>query len=1361
MNDILDPFSQNSILYAPNPEDNRDDPTFFETVGASLGYQYDPIIEYISNQVKFRDEVDPNYFPLQDMEGYEEYESDLLFAQNAEHMAELKRAIDENVERRRVLAESSFGAHFFAGLADPINLVALPFGGAGVGLGRAFIRGGAGVATLQAGQEALRMPFDPLGTPEEAAINVGSAFVAGGLLVGAVSVPMTRRAKAYKATEKALGERHLAEQPDINTSFPEPTPERPLSQVQNWEIDAKVGSGEQVIPRLKEMTADLEQAVAEAEAKFASATTPENMKLAKAELDEAQAKLDEFSESVRKQEAEFYLFKAEAEQRQATQKQIDDVDNPYGIKKNLFTDSWAFQFLTTPVKRVLQDSEATDYAKQVLVKIVSDSGLSLNLNKFGLRVGPSVYQKAAIRDGEWVQVYDRARELYKAQYGKGKTILDYDIGTNITEAGKKVGLIPQENKTFYDWVTEVNIKRMKGEKPANEAEGQFMSDLEKYYKTWETRLDQTGLLGSAQFARRELTRLEGEKAILEARIEKLERSIDAKGDLNVPNGVTRLFNTKAKLAKIESQIEETTSAVDLFSKSVRPDFAEPFNPRYWRQDIIQDRRQEFFDILHRWYTENPYTYRLDEASNTWTQVTLPKDFESVAKRVNETIDKILGIRDVTDEGTAFYGYTKSKHFRHRDVDIPNSLVVDFIETNPISIMRAYTQKIAPQYEFRVQFGKDIDDVLDDVEDSLLANGMKTSRVNRMLRDIRHVNDRVQGTVIRDPDALSLKASVVLKDLAMLNYLGSAGFATLPDFAKIMMEHELGPVFKSLFATMSDHRVKLNVEEGRIAGEIIDILKGDAHLRHVEMMRNNPLNEGFTSKVRSGFFFLNGVAPMTTIFKKMDSMVRSHTLIDYSLKLAGKHPDGKTATDFEIEYLARYNITKTQAEEIANAPWDRTDGGLFLPNSREWLTGRQVSSNYIDLGGDTLVARYGAEFNISRVVTDPDEYAQARAKWGWSDDEQGVPLGHHNYAHEGGGVAYINMDKVADLFNAMKNMTAEQMAERNKAVREQIKGMKAGPKKTEKEIALMHREFRSNNADSFKTVKDLQDFVLLHEFMHGKFKRKKNESELAYEKRINREALKRFKKEKPMREFKTSEETLETFRTALNSGIGNTVLMGTPADKPIAVDGVFYVPMHVARKVFPNVREDAKYKGYYRIENGLLGLPFQFMSYSFAAANKVTASIAQNQVRNRAVGMVAAMGLGYMGMSLKYSDWQMDNMDFGTKIARSFDASGLAAMHSDLFYTAMATSLALGGPDIGMGIIKPKYKQGKDIGDAITGVLGAGPSWAYDTSKAVGLFLSGEYGQGTGRLIRQMPYSQLFFLKDTTNEYARAFAGGRY
>jgi hypothetical protein len=306
---------------------------------------------------------------------------------------------------------------------------------------------------------------------------------------------------------------------------------------------------------------------------------------------------------------------------------------------------------------------------------------------------------------------------------------------------------------------------------------------------------------------------------------------------------------------------------------------------------------------------------------------------------------------------------------------------------------------------------------------------------------------------------------------------------------------------------------------------------------------------------------------------------------------------------------------------------------------------------------------------------------------------------------------------------------------------------------------MHAEFRLKHADLFKTDKDLQDFFLLHEMFHGKFKKRKGEQEIDYERRINNHALKRFNKEKPIKESKTSQGTVENFRTSMNSGIGNTVLMGTPADKPIAVDGVFYVPMHIARQV--GMKEDPKFKGYARIENGILSMPFQFLSYSLAAANKITASLAQGQVKNRAIAISAAMGLGYMGMELKYKDWQMDRMDLGTKIARSFDASGVAALYSDLFYTSMGISMALGGPDIGAGLIKPKFQQEKNALDAITGVAGAGPSYAVDVGRGVAKFIQGDYGEGAAEILRKLPGAQLFFLKDTTNETARAFAGGRY
>lgn len=1164
---VIDPFSHNSVLYrGAQTQLEKDDPNFFEVVGASVGYTYDPMVEYVSNAIKFRGEEDESYLPLEDIDGYEAYRDDLMDAKNAEHMVELKRAIDENIQRRDILSKATFGQHFFAGLADPVNLVALPFGGPVIGLGRSFLKGGARVAGLQTVLEAGRAPFDPVGTKTEVAVNIGTAFVAGGLINTAIAVPATRRANAFIDTKKALGEREIAHTPDINTNYVKPTPDRPLSQVENYEIDVVVDNDPRVIATMQKNVDDILETVTARKAEYDKAVTPEDMKTTKASLDEATESLNVAQKQLNARQDQFNLFSAEKAARSLDEAEIKKIDQPYSLPKNLWTDSWAYKFVTTPMKRVLQNIKVTDEAKKFVLDIAGDSGILLNLHKNGFRVGPSVYQKAAMRDGEWVQVYDELRNIYGKEYGKGKqTILDYNAKETVEGVIKK---IKREKKSanFFDFITEVNVMRMKGETPKSEAASKAMKLLDNYYEEWEKRLSSTGLIGSVSYYKNRSMMLDGEIA---------QRQSIVDGLKNKPNRTEledrRLAHNRKMVSKAKTEKENADLQIEsMKNQRLMPANEEKFHPRYWNKKHIEANRAEFFEILKTWYQTNPYVYVMKD--DKWVQIRTDSSLEAVTKRVNDTIDKILGIDDVTAESVASYGYGRSKHFRHREVDIPNKLVVDFIEQNPITVMKTYTAKIAPQYELALKFGKSFDDKMDEIEDGLIANGLSEQEINAYMRDVRHLNDRVQGTVIRNPEAMSLRAAIVLKDLAMMNYLGSAGFSTLPDFAKVMMEHEMGTIWKSLFATMDNGKVKMTAEEGRLAGEIIDILKGDAHMRFSENMSNNPLNDGLMSKMRTGFFMLNGVAPMTAIFKKMDAMARGHTLIDYSVKVTNG-----TASEFEVSYLARYNIGKQEAKEIANSPWEMTDNGLYLPNTLEW---------------------------------------------------------------------------------------------KNKG-------------------------------------------------------------------------------------------TVENFRASMNSGIGNTVLMGTPADKPIAVDGVFYVPMHVARKVYPNVKEDTKYRGYYRIENALLSMPFQFLSYSFAAANKITASIAQGQVKNRAIALSTSMGLGYMSMELKYKDWQMEKMSLTDKIARSFDASGIASLQSDMFYTSMGISLALGGPDIGAGIIKPKFNQKENTLDAITAIGGAGPSYAVDVGRGVAKFLDGDFGEGSADLLRRMPFAQLHFLKDTTNETARAFAGGRY
>jgi len=1291
----IDPFTHN-IRFYEEAQAKDDDPSIGESFAASIGYTYAPIIEHMKNKINHGDVVDKDYNPLEDMKGYEEFGNDLVLAQNALHMQDLKRGIDENLARRRTLSNTGFFTHLFVGLADPINLVALPFGGPAVGVFRSGLRVGSGVAALQVGQEALRAPFDPLNTATESFINVGTAFVAGNLLGGAIAVPATRRAKAYKATEEAAGNQQLSLAPSIDSRKLEPTPERPFSQVTDQDVQAVVSDGPRTILRLRQM-AD------EAESKL----NAERPNLSESEIVDLENIIKNNRDAANKADNDYNLLKAEQEKRlELGERNFTSEDQ--SLPKNLFTDSWAFKFVTTPMKRVLQNPNAPALAKEVILGIAGDSGILLNLHKRGFTLGPSVYQKAAMRDGEWVSVYDDLRGLYGEEYGTGKqTILDYNtgdvaakIGAKITEDTTNVSGITNKiaakikaqpaQKTFIEWMTDVNIKRMKGEAPASKAEATAMSRIDEYYAQWEKRLKGSGVIGSTEYYKGHLPRLEADLLSVENAIAKLEGK--AVSELKI-----REINLlKLKANKLKDQIDDANFHIENTSKALSmPANEDVFNPRYWNQAyILKDgNRDRLKAILSSWYQANPYIYKAKINSVTgkqsgWERVELDSSITATNKRADDTIDEILGIKDPTDVNSQYFGHGRSKHFKHRGIDIPNKLVVEFIETNPVNVMKTYTAKVAPQYEFMNKFNKSIDDLLDDVELGMLADGkMSGSEINATLRDIRHLNDRVHGTVIREPDALNYKSAIILKDLAMLNYLGSAGFSTLPDFAKIMMEHEMGTVWKSLFGVMSDNRVRMSSAEGRIAGEIIDILKGDAHMRFTENMKNNPLNDGFMSKVRTGFFMLNGVAPMTTIFKKMDAIARGHTLIDYSIKLT----QGK-ASSMEVAYLARYNIGLAEATAISKAPWERTEAGLILPNSRAW-------ENAIELPETTAIITIGEGKKIG------DRYVPA-------------------FFNEKSNTITIDKTFILDDFKN-KPWTSPK-----------LDGVKALPE------------------NQFKNPEEWYNFVLTHEIMHTKFRPKKNEPTSAYENRINQLALSELSKRKQI-----SMDTVENFRTAMNSGIMNTVLMGTPADKPIAVDGVFYVPMHVARKF--GMSEDKKFKGYARIENGLLGMPFQFMSYSFAAANKITASLAQGQIKNRTVAITASMGLGYMGMELKYKDWQMQQMSWPDVIARSFDASGVAALHSDLFYTAMNMSQALGGPNISGGLVNPKFKQEKSGLDAALAVGGAAPSYAVDVGRGIKELLDGNYGQGANELVRRLPTAQLWFLKDEINGMGRAFAGGRY
>ena len=945
---------------------------------------------------------------------------------------------------------------------------------------------------------------------------------------------------------------------------------------------------------------------------------------------------------------------------------VDDKPPTAEIAASFFTDSWIYKAVPTPLKSILTDKSVPNSVKLRTLKIANDSGILLAANREGKKIGNSTYQNAKLFDGEWVSVFDDVMNIWGESTGKGVvSFLDYSIKTN-----------------FDKWFALIDSKAMRGIAPADDFEARAINKINSFYETWEKRLTEQGEIGTVGHYSKIIIK---KNKRIEAIQKRLNGNISPEYRLTLEGQLRRQAEQIDEMQAIIKDIEETGGPV-------MPPNEKVFRPRYWDFDAIKANREAFETILRNWYTANPSIISRGQ-NGKYGRVDLSNNEKAVAARAKSTVDTILGIKDVTDPDIGYYGMGKSKHFKHRLVDIPNELVLDFIQTNPTAVMKAYTQRVGPRYEFSRQFdGQSIDDILDDTFNEMMDAGSTREQAHKAMKNMRALYKRVVGGVQRDPESWDQKFAKTLRDLAQLNYLGSAGFSTITEPAKIMMEHGIGKTMRGLFSIMKDSQLSLGAKEGRMAAEGLDNLLHTAHLRIVDDVNNNPFKSDIFDRIKHPFYALNLLGPFTKILKDFDAMMRSHTLIDYSVRWS----QGK-ATKMEQEYLLRYNIDLEDAKKIANAPWQKSQSGMYMANTQAWTNSIEFPSTTADvISGPTGVNRANGDYS-------PAFYRASDNK------------------------IFIDEEHVIDIMYPERGWENPRIE---------------GVKPIEKGI--------------INSPEDYVAFVKMHEIMHSLnsakslgFDKRTKIGKTGYENAINDLAVAEFKKQ-----ARVDPETVKTFRSALSGGILNTILMGTPADKPMITDGIVYIPMRVARQF--GMKEDPEFTGYARIENGLLGLPFQFFSYSFAALNKTTAAYGHGQLKNQWLGSAIAIGLGYM--VLQYKTPSFVDMSFQDQFSRAFDYSGIMPLYSDIMYTAMSTSLALGGPNLTGGILQPRFparSEGVRAGfDAATGVLGAGPSIGTDLGFGLYNLVTGNTGEGTKEVIRNLPYARLWLWKNKMNEFTR-------
>jgi prefoldin subunit 5 len=1225
----------------------------------------DPIFEFTRNTLVYGVGAEAGYdFRTSIPEGYERFANSYALAVNEQHAGEITRAIDESFDRRRRLGEASGVVQFAAELANPINWLAIPIA-APAAIGGKYIlssalRSGAAVGAVEAAARGtIIQPFDPVSSYTETFMNAAGAAVFGGAFGGLVSIPTGIRGQAL------ANMRGNADQ--MFRSFERITD---LGNLKPSDLQARASREEREFGNLEDDGLNGELGRIDSE-----------INTLQSQLNEVEAGSGEhrlINDQIDQLRAQRLPLGHERTFRRLETEGID-TDNLYSYAAG--GDNIILNFVTTPMRRAIR-AAIPDSVKERFVSLAGDSGMLMRLHEFGFASPQSVSQRSAVEIGRLYRSYTDLQQIWAKETNASMAgRFDRNL-ENITRT------ISRSDDTFDNWLTGINRKRTLRDANLTEAEAKAIAVIDDYFDDARVRLEDVGLLGTRENIRKEVQSLEQEIKSLEARIEAIDRSTKGGQERRRSLLDESLNDARARLEQRQLEVENLVDAES-------PD---PFLPRFWQFDQIRKRRDEFEKILTRWFEEQPYIFSFNEKTKKWERIELSRAPDDIARRVNETIDTILGEVDQTNFDKMGFGTARSKHFNHRRLDIPNHLVSDFIEMNPLAIMKTYAARVEPRYHFAKQFGnKNISQILREMELEMLDKNVSQNEINKTKADFRVLYNRVVGQVLESPDAMNQKIAFVIKELASFNFMGASGIAAIADFGRIVMEHELGSIIKAGASVLDKNSIKRSLEETRLAGSAMDMFLGSAFMRVMDDVNTSFLSSNAMNKLRNAFYDLNLLGPVTTLAKELDGMVTAHALIDYSIKVS----DG-TASAFERNYLLRYGISEEQSMLLARAPWQRNKEGLILPNTDEWANAYEIPEL--------------AEGRVNVIEI----------------NEDGTPVGRYNKDGEYVAARY-NQESNTIFFD--RDYIEGEMFDRKAWTTPRMEGVK--PLK----------------ANEFTNPKDFSNFVMWHEIMHTRFSAEDLGLEprsAAYENKINQMALREHRNSK-----RVGEELVTTFRTALNSSVLNTIMSATPADKPIINDGIVLVPEHIGRKFGLEPHPD--FEGYSKIENGLLALPFQFYSFALANVNKTVGLMMQGQVRNRGIGMIAMLGAGYLATSIRTPDFVWEDMSPQDKFARSFDMAGIAALYSDMFYTAMHTTLALGGPNITGGFISPKFPQEPSAVDAITGFTGAGTAWTADMIGAMAEMAGGNYGEGGKDAIRLLPFARMWFWRDDVNQMTNRLA----
>lgn len=616
------------------------------------------------------------------------------------------------------------------------------------------------------------------------------------------------------------------------------------------------------------------------------------------------------------------------------------------------------RFISTPYKRTLSPDVPAD-VQATMFDIGADHALISMANQSGQTRGASVFIESQRMNGEWIQAYRTIRNVWAQRRGGSTRIGEADLSDLGIRGRTLVQRALGQNRTtelsIDEFAEEMGRKYLAGIDGADDLERQAISEIGKFFQSWEPRLRESGLIGEPKFWR---TRVDQLNWFLDQKlIPERQALVDSMKGLTGKS----LTISKKDLTRLDRQIDAMRSKIRSFenqlqiSKDVQvtPQKRDNFFPRFWRQDALRSDpklRQGLEDTLTAWYQTQNRIIKRNKNGDFEVEIRSGKESDA-RKRARETVNEIIN-EDYQDVDNLTYGAGQSMNLRHRKIDIPNELVAEFIEVNPINVMKAYTQRVAPSYAFFKKFGgRSLDELEIDNTIKMKKAGLSDDRINEVNADIRTMYERVAGKVLRSPDRWDFKAYQGIQALMRMTYLGSTALLSLTETMRLVMDNGMPNTMRAVSGYYSNSRIKASAREAQIVGQALEGILGSAIMRFSDDLSSNPLTKNMLDKAQDGFFAMSGLNFVTRTLKELDVILRQHKFIEDALKDAsGKLPQKS------MEVLRKHGLSAEDSKAIAQLVRDGViekdpKTGFFLANTEAWPAGavRDNFRNSLSIG----------------------------------------------------------------------------------------------------------------------------------------------------------------------------------------------------------------------------------------------------------------------------------------------------------------------------------------------------------------------------------------------------------------------------